>query len=139
MAGDMSLLERMRAVDAGRRPTPGREDPAVLADSILENLREVLNSRADCCESRRDYGLPDFNDYVNRFPDAIPAIGRAVKEQVEAFEPRLRGVDVRHVEDPDQPLSLCFHIDAWFELAGKRHRIAVSTVVADDGYVHVRG
>jgi len=136
---DLTLLERIEAADDGRPVPAGRQDPSVLADSILTSLTRVLNSRGGCAETRVEYGLPDFNDYVNRLPDAVPAIGRAVKDQIESFEPRLSNVEVHHVDDPDHPLSLCFHIEAVFHLNGKRHRIGLNTVVADDGFVYVRG
>lgn len=138
-----SLVERL--VAAEDRPTPvsaserspGSSDVSELMDSILRNLRHVLNSRADCCVSRPDFGMPDFNDLVGKFPDALSIISAAVRRQIEEFEPRLTNVTVRHVPDRSNPLRLAFRIHATLLLEDGSQRLAFDTVLNNNGYVNV--
>jgi len=106
--------------------------------SVLAHLREIFNVRAGAVPTRPDYGLPDFNDLVIQFPAAVPAISRAIKQQIEMFEPRLRRVSVRHVPDPDRPLSLFFNISAEMVMPDGQERVAFETVLGADGSVSVR-
>jgi type VI secretion system protein len=117
--------------------TSGKLDRAAVADSILRNLQLVLNSRAGCCETRRDYGMPDFNDVAARFSDVIPVITRAIKTQIENFEPRLSGVGVRHVPEGSNPLSLSFQIAVTLTFEDGTERLSFQTDL-DDGQFRVR-
>lgn len=138
MRYELTLLERLDAAQAGRPVARSTIDPSAVAESVMGNLQEVLNVREGCCETRPDYGVPDFNSFIGLFPDALPAIARTVREQIEAFEPRLTDVDVEFVPDPDQPLTLNFHISAELALDGERRRVTFETVFSDDGHVAVR-
>lgn len=134
---DRTLTERLVAA-TGLVSRPGRPDPGAAVESVLANLTDVLNARAGTAETRPDLGVPDFNDLVGQFPDAIHVIARAVKAQIERFEPRLRAVTVRHVPDPQNPLSLVFEIQAAMRLLDEESRLTFETVLANDGYVRVR-
>lgn len=132
-----TLIERIAlAAEAPGRTAPVDRNTAV--DSVLANLKDVLNSRAGCTETRPDLGVPDFNDLVGKFPDAIHIIARAVKDQIDRFEPRLEAVSVRHVEDPDNPLNLVFEIHAALVVDGAEGRVTFETVLGDDGFMQVR-
>ena len=126
-----TLFERLQG--AG-----GAGSQADLLSSILQNMADVLNSRAGCCQTRTDYGMPDFNSLVGDFPNALPVIARAVEEQVRAFEPRLRDVSVLHVPDPERPLDLRFQITGRAVKNGIEERVRFDTVVGDDGHTLVR-
>lgn len=119
------------------RPTT-RFDAARQMESVLGHLRELFNVRAGAVPTRPDYGLPDFNDLVSEFPTAVPVISRAIKQQIEMFEPRLKRVSVRHVPDPDRPLSLFFNISAEMVVPDGQERVAFETVLGADGSVNVR-
>ncbi|MDF1791805.1 MAG: type VI secretion system baseplate subunit TssE [Thalassobaculaceae bacterium] len=123
-------------------PQPARSttsfDSARQMDSVLLHLREIFNVRSGAVPTRPDYGLPDFNDLVIQFPSAVPAISRSIKQQIEMFEPRLRRVTVRHVPDPDRPLSLFFNIAAEMVMPDGQERVAFETVLGADGSVSVR-
>lgn len=132
-----TLIERIVQAPEGARP-PAGVDRTGAVDSVLANLKDVLNSRAGCAETRPDLGVPDFNDLVGKFPDAIHIIARAVKEQIDRFEPRLASVSVRHVEDPDNPLNLVFEIHAALVVDELQGRVTFETVLGDDGFMQVR-
>lgn len=135
---ERSLMERLHAATDPPAPSGGSVDTSGLAESILVNLTRVLNERQGCCEIRSDYGMPDFNDLVGQFPDAIPTVVRAVKHQINSFEPRLAGAVVRHVPDESNPLSLSFQITATARIGGTSTRISLETVLGDDGYMRMR-
>ncbi len=139
-----TLVERLIAADSDRPSAPVRlqgefADKSELLDSILTNMRTVLNSRAGCCQTRPDYGMPDFNGLVGRFPDAIGIIANAVRGQIEAFEPRLSGITVRHVPDRSNPLRLAFRIHAALVVGDQVERLSFDTVLNNDGFVRVMG
>lgn len=138
MRYEFTLLERLDAAQADRPVMPGRVDPSAVVESVMTNLQQVLNAREGCCEIRPDFGVPDFNSFIGQFPDALPAIGRTVREQIRAFEPRLRDVDVNYVADPDNPLTLNFHITAQLMVGDTPRRVSFETVFSDDGHVAVR-
>src|SRR5271168_4091771 len=96
---ERTLCERLMVAGAVQPVSSGKIDRTAVAESVLRNLQDVLNSRAGCCETRRDYGMPDFSDVATSFPEAVPTITRAIRAQIENFEPRLSGVNVRHVPD----------------------------------------
>lgn len=142
----ITLLERLAAADEHQPPkgaalsaSLGAEfaDKSRLVESVMHNLKAVLNSRAGCCQTRPDYGMPDFNDLVGRFPDAIAIIVNAVRHQIEAFEPRLTGITVRHVPDRSDPLRLAFRIQASLVLEGDEQAITFDTFLNNDGYVNL--
>jgi len=126
-----TLFERL---EGKPRSTSGLD----LIDSVLTNIANVLNTRAGCCETRADFGMPDFNDLAGNFPNAIPIIAQAVRAQIEAFEPRMRDVIVVHVPDPKRPIDLRFQISGWATVGGSTERISFDTLVGDDGHTLVR-
>lgn len=138
-----TLLERLVAADETLSVAPSDAPPGnsqelgELVDSIMDNLRSVLNSRADNCMSRPDLGMPDFNDLAGRFPDALGIIAAAVRDQIEMFEPRLSEVSVRHVADRSNPLHLAFRIHATLALDDGTRRLSFDTVLNNNGYVNV--
>jgi type VI secretion system protein len=136
---EQTLCERLMAAGTVRSVATGKVDRAATALSVLRNLQDVLNSRAGCCETRRDFGMPDFNDVATSFPDAIPTITRAIRAQIENFEPRLSGVNVRHVPDGTNPLSLSFQISVTLTWEDGTERLSFRTDLGDDGKLRVRG
>jgi type VI secretion system protein len=133
---EQTLFQRL--LDPQPPRTTVKFDAARQTDSVLSRLRELFNVRSGTVPTRPDYGLPDFNDFVIQFPAAVPGISRAIKLQIEMFEPRLKRVTVRHVPDPARPLSLFFSISA--ELLGPdgQERVAFETMFGADGSVSVR-
>jgi type VI secretion system protein len=135
---ERTLCERLMATGPALPARGGKIDRVELSDSILRNLQDVLNSHAGCCETRPDYGMPDFNDLASSFPDAIPSIARSIRAQIENFEPRLSGVSVRHIPDPTHPLSLSFQIGVTLVLEDGSERMSFETELGDDGKLRVR-
>jgi len=133
---ERTLLQRLMDDDP---PAPGRPfDASVAVQSVIEYLQILMNTRQGSVAARPDFGLPDFNDMVSAFPNAVPAIARAIKHQIDEFEPRLRNVVVRHVPDPDRPLTLTYRIRAELAISDSDTPITVETIFGSDGAVRVQ-
>jgi type VI secretion system protein len=135
---DRSLIERLE--EAGETVVYSQERGSFdrFQASVLENLRRILNARQGCCETRPDFGMPDLNDAIGQGADAVLAIARAVKVQIETFEPRLENVSVRFHKDPDNPLQLAFHVNAVLRYNDQVERVSFDTILSDDKRIRVR-
>jgi len=133
-----SLFERL---EAAREPGVGSPEtiPArSLPDSVLINVRAILNARQGCCETRPDYGMPDLNDISREASETIPAIARAVKLQLETFEPRLRQVQVRPLPLSDAPGEFAFAVSAVLIDGEDGEAMRFDTVLGNDRQMRLR-
>lgn len=138
MPRDRSLFERLR--DPGSEaPRTIHENTGRLADSVLANLRNLLNSRQRIAPAHPDYGIPDMVDLATSFPEGVNGMRRAIKEAIEAYEPRLRRVNVKFAETPDDPLALRFEITAELATAEERAAVWFETRIDASGEVDVKG
>ena len=136
MVFDRSLLERIdEPEEQGRRLNA---DPARLSASIGRHLTRMLNVRQGSVATLPDYGMPDFNDLINQFPDGVNVIRRAIRDSIERYEPRLRRVSVKQVRNEDDPLDLRFTISASMILDDGEEPVVFETLIGDSGQVRVR-
>lgn len=138
MARERSMLERFRSPEPESARSI-RENTGRLADSVMENLRRLLNSIHGNASIRDDYGIPPIVDLLHDFPDAINGMRKAIKLTIEKHEPRLRRVSVRHVEAPDDPLALNFEISAELVTEDEKASVQFSTRIDGLGHVGVKG
>lgn len=138
MARERTLLERFRSPE----PEVGRtihENTGRLAESVMDNLRRLLNSIHGNSLVKDDYGIPAIVDLLHDFPDAIGGMRKAIKLTIEKHEPRLRKVNVRHVENVDDPLAMNFEISAELVTEDEKASVQISTRIDGSGHVGVRG
>jgi len=133
-----SLFERLEAARADGTSPPGIARSAGLRESVLANIRTVLNGRQGCCQTRLDYGLPDLNGIAGETSEAVPAIARAVKAQIESFEPRLSAVVVRPATLPGMPGELAFTVSALLHDGEAGRALRFETVLGDDRQMRLR-
>lgn len=136
---DRTLFERLEEATDTPVVSTDRGSIARCLVSVLENLRSILNARQGCSETRPDFGMPDLNDVIGQGADSVLLVARAVKQQIEMFEPRLENVTVRYQPDPDNPLQLAFHIGALLRYGDESERISFDTILSDDKRVRIRG
>jgi type VI secretion system protein len=136
---DRSLFERLERSEDGRLQAPGPLDRSALLESVIANVRAVLNARQGCCETRPDYGMVDLNDAAGARVDFIAGVVRAVQEQIEAFEPRLSEVRVRHAPEEAAPPLMAFHVSAALKLGDGKEPVRFETLLGDDRRLRVRG
>lgn len=136
---DRTLIERLEAMDRGEAPSGPLLSEGLLVESILANVRRILNDRAACCASRPDYGMPDLNDVLGQGADSVLDLARAVKKQIETFEPRLRNVQVVFRPDPDAIAALPFNVTGTVVLPDGESKVAFRSVLTADKFIEVHG
>lgn len=97
-----SLLDRLLAPDD--QPLAGIE---ALRQSVSRDLQSLLNARRSwravprrLSRSIRGYGLPDFTAGAYNSAEQKRALLESIRAAIEAFEPRLRNVEVRLRQAP---------------------------------------
>jgi type VI secretion system protein len=137
MVFDRSLLERIDEPEEQDRRL--NADPARLSRSIARHLTRMLNVRQGSVSTLPEYGMPDFNDLVGRFPDGLNLIRRAIRASVERYEPRLSRVAVKHIVNEDDPLNLRFRITASMILEDRDEPVTFDTLIGSSGQIQIRG
>jgi len=106
------------------------------AESIVEHLRVLLNTRKGGSATVPEFGVVDFTELVHAFPGAIQTLQSSIRATVLEFEPRLRNVTVRFLPD-EEPLVLRFEITAQRAEPGARGVMRFRTQVTPGGKVEV--
>lgn len=122
------LLSRLSAPDPSR--------PTDEIQSILGNLRAILNTRVGDAPSAEAFGIVDLCDLVHNFPDATQIVQRSIRSAIARYEPRLRSVRVRLAPTED-PLTLVFEVSARLARDRRRSLVRVRTEVTPSGQVRV--
>ena len=108
MLNESSLFQRL---ENGCEPAYSiGSNQLALIESVKFNLQQMLNVREGSVSALPDYGMPDFNDLVYEFPDAIYRLQVAIKRFLLKYEPRLDDVVVHYVPDSSQPLQLKYKV-----------------------------
>jgi type VI secretion system protein len=130
------LLERLRSWE--REPLRReRTDQGRLVDSILVHLRFILNTRQGGVPIAALYGVPDFLDFLQSYPDSVREIERSIREVIRSYEPRLEGVQVDFVPQEDDLLALRFQIVGLVR-DGSAGRVRFETTLDADGKISVK-
>lgn len=137
MPHELTILERLRQGRAATA-TSAVEDVDLLLRSIEGNLGRLLNSREGSAVARPDYGMPPPSEIVHAFPRAVTRVQRHVKELLERFEPRLRDVEVTHLENEQDKLSLQFTIQARLATSPSAMWVSLSLRFDPSGRVTLR-
>lgn len=78
----------------GKKLNPFPDQDELLV-SIHDHLLRLLNARQGVLRHLPDYGLPDLDMFYRELPYSEQDIAFSVKNVIEKYEPRLRGVRVR--------------------------------------------
>lgn len=123
--GGRSLLSRIA----------GRSEAADETAEIVGHLRCLLNSRRGQAPSAPGYGVVDFSDAVHALHGGAQLIAASIRATITEHEPRLKSVNVRHVQ-VDGELALRFEIVAQATTRGGRS-VRFATTVRPGGFVEV--
>jgi type VI secretion system protein len=137
MIFERSLLERIDNPD-NREARTLSVDIDKVTESIIIHLKNMFNVRQGSVMTLDDYGMPDFNDIIAEFPNAIKVVRGVIKDSIRKYEPRLSRVVVSHIDDPNRPLELLFSVKAELQLEDGNVPFVFETVVGDSGSVKVR-
>ena len=132
------LLDRIR-LNAKRPHRRATEDPKQMIRSVQEHLQRILNTRQGNVIIAEDFGIPDFTNFISAFPDAQRTLERNLRQTIQKYEPRLKGVRVTFIEDSDDKLTLSFQIQARLVLQGHKDSVLFESVVDSGGQVRVKG
>ena len=137
MANERTVLERILNPDI-RPGRSARDRRQQLADSVIEHLMRMLNSRQGCALTVDDYGMPDFNDSAGSKIEIRTSMETVLRNSIQKYEPRLRRVIVRMEQDEGTRLNPRFTITA--ELAttdDTQRQISFATVMDPTGQLTI--
>lgn len=137
MKPELSLLDRLGS-NQKRTLYSTQVDESALLQSVLANVQNMLNVRLGSVLAPVEYGMPDFNDIIHHFPDSAMRIRNAIREFLDAYEPRLRNVSVQYVEHNDDSLTLCYLITANLVYRDKLSKVRFDTILTGVGQATVR-
>jgi type VI secretion system protein len=130
------LTERIRSQE--REPLRrGGQSRNRCIDSILAHLQRILNTRQGNVLIAEDFGVPDFLNFLQSFPDSVHHIEESIRTAINRYEPRLSSASVVFMPREDDELTLRFQIIACLATDGER-QVLLETVVDTDGRVCVQ-
>jgi type VI secretion system lysozyme-like protein len=103
--------------------TPAPLEPD-LRLAVLENLRALCRTRQGTMTSCPEYGLPTVSELVHA-PESAASFAAALKASIDAFEPRLTAVRVRHIPSEDRIL----HFEIMAQLVDRAHASRTGSAV----------
>jgi type VI secretion system protein len=132
-----TLLERLALAssDAGRTI---RLDGGALAESVVEHLKKMLNTRQGEGLTVPDYGIPALADVRQNHPDSIVQLQHAIQDSIERYEPRLRDVSVKYIPYEEDPFQIRFEVNARLVSEGQQFPFRAETMLDASGRASVR-
>ncbi len=106
-------------------------------ESIVEHLQALLNTRKGQSPVAPGYGVIDLVDLVHSFPQALPDLQVSIRETIQEYEPRLKNVRVRHIQDDELVLTLRFEVTGQLSRPGARGLLRFQTQVNSSGSFEV--
>jgi type VI secretion system protein len=131
------LLDRIRLMDKNpqRRIT---EEPAQMIRSIQQHLQRILNTRQGSAPIAEDFGVPDFTNFTSAFPDSQRGMERMLRQTIQKYEPRLKGIRVGFFMQEDDPLTISFQITARLVLKDHKDPVSFESRVDSSGHVRLK-
>ena len=77
--------------------------------SIVDNLNNMLNTKRGFGSFLADFGIRDLNEYTSNDDLAIAVIDE-VKDNIERYEPRVKVINIKRVEE-NNPFHIAFNIE----------------------------
>jgi len=112
-------------------------------DSILEHLRNMLNSRQGSALIADNYGMPDLTNFPGEdLAASVAELERLMKTTIEMYEPRLTNIKISYNPDANDNLTLRFNISAEIVATygeSNQQPIFFETVITSDGVIEVEG
>lgn len=132
-----TLLERLRHPDpsGGRR---SRVSQSEILDSIIRNLKHLLNTSQGNSLLDDNYGLPHLSSIRSTMPHSLNSFIAAIRATIERNEPRLRNVRVVHRPTATHAGELRFEITAVVVDDDQRINVRFETVADDTGRMALR-
>lgn len=135
---EQRLLERIRITEQDPDSRDSVE-PGMVIKSILDYLRNILNTRQGNAQIAPDFGVPDFTSMIGSTGlDAVRDIEASMTKVILKYEPRLENVKIEFIPDTETPLSLQFKLRAKIALEGQDMPVVFETVLDPNGHISVQ-
>ena len=129
-----SLLARIRNPEVvGARRQATEEDTR---RSVLEHLRAMCTTRHGTMVTQPDYGVADVSEMIHAFPDAIAEMARSIRHTIQAYEPRLTNVRVKHI--PSEDMTLRYELTAQLVTGASKVPVQFETTIDPSRRIVVR-
>jgi type VI secretion system protein len=136
MVNDRRLFERMTDPESPGARRRGI-DTRTLTESVVHYLAKMMNSRHGCTLIQPDFGIPDLNEFMYAFPESLGMMRTAIQQAIEKYEPRLKSVRIRYIENPDRPVDIHFQITAQLITEDETIPVSFSTRTGSSGGLDV--
>lgn len=133
-----TIFEKLRLIE--KNPNIINNDSSLSIDSILEHLRNILNTRRGSVLIADNYGMPDLTNFPGEnLGEAVLELERIMRVTIEHYEPRLRNIHINYNPDASDALTLKFGLSAVLvdDDFGINHPIFLETTITSDGMVKV--
>ncbi|MDR2075871.1 MAG: type VI secretion system baseplate subunit TssE [Desulfovibrio sp.] len=136
---DMTLLERVYALEKEGKDNIARFSPDRLRRSIMRHLTAMLNTRRGNVPIAPDYGIADLTDLGSGFTkEGVSDLEAELARVILRYEPRLRDVRVTYAPRPDLPLAAVFRIDAICQTENGPSPLQLETILDATGIVRLQ-
>jgi len=137
MADGRTLFERITQPRVKAATTPSQRKD-VLVRSIVQHLRDLLNTRQGCCSAAPDYGMPDLQGETDSRGRLARELETKIRNTITRYEPRLGGVRVRMQAVEEARLAPRFVITARLTGQGDYSKdVSFSTIVDPLGKIEI--
>lgn len=134
---DLTLLERIAAMEKGQRNAPERRQ---IERSLARHLTSLLNTRRGSVLIAPDYGIADVTDLGRSFTEeSVDEFKTELERVIMTYEPRLSYVKVLYTPRPDVPLSAVFEIEAAIRTEYGHQTLHFETLIDATGAVRLAG
>lgn len=129
------LLQRIRSLAQEPVRRSGNNQRRCI-DSVRSHLQRMLNTRQGNVPIAGDYGVPDFLDFLQSYPESVHEVERSIKRAIDKYEPRLTGTTVTFIPDQEETLTLRFQITACLTEERSR-KVLFETLVDSTGRIRI--
>jgi type VI secretion system protein len=136
---DMTLLERIHAMEKEGKEGVAHFSPKRLQRSLLRHLTAMLNTRRGNVPIAPDYGIADLTDLGGKFTEeGIGDLEAELARVILRYEPRLSAVRVEYAPRPDLPLAAVFRLEATVQTERGPSPLRFETILDATGVVRLR-
>lgn len=94
---------------------------------MLAHLQRMCRTRRGSVPTAPGYGLPDLSEIIVSAPELAEDVARALRYNLEHYEPRLTRVEVLHLPSDSWDQRLRFQIKGELVVGGTRERVSFET------------
>lgn len=131
------LLERIARWEGGdeRRNLASAD---LMVESIVRHLQRILNTRQGSVPIDPMFGVPDFTNLASAYTSSLnDQIERDIRSLVDRYEPRLKNVTLKMLEERPDALSLSFELTGSVVIDDRMVPVRMSTSIGSQGRIRI--